>query len=70
MYKETKPPCYQCKNRKVGCHGNCKTYRDWKAERDEFIAENRKRRDIDHKLTDTEIQRHLLIRKKMRRNSK
>ena len=70
MYKERKPPCHQCQKRKVKCHSNCKDYKDWKAERDEFMAENRKRKEIDNKLKDTEIQRHLLIRKKLRRNSK
>ena len=26
-------PCRECKNRKVGCHGTCQLYKEWKEKR-------------------------------------
>ena len=28
-------PCFNCTDRKVGCHSNCKDYKDFKDEREE-----------------------------------
>lgn len=28
-YLPSKCPCYGCEDRKVGCHGQCKKYKDW-----------------------------------------
>ena len=35
-------PCYGCAERKIGCHGNCPRYAEYRAEREETY---RKRRD-------------------------
>ena len=32
-------PCYQCKERKVGCHSTCEKYQN-------FVEENQKRKDL------------------------
>lgn len=29
-----KCPCYQCEERHIGCHSDCRRYLDWKAEND------------------------------------
>lgn len=39
-------PCLDCKDRTVGCHGNCeryKEYREWLAERNETIISEKKK---------------------------
>lgn len=25
-----KAPCFECKNRELGCHSNCEKYKEWK----------------------------------------
>ena len=29
-FEENKNPCYECSERKVGCHCNCEKYKEWK----------------------------------------
>lgn len=41
----TKPPCYGCERRELGCHGRCAEYAAWrkaKDEENEAIARERK----------------------------
>lgn len=39
-------PCKpECPDRKVGCHGNCQRYAEWKAKRAELSAAVRKDRE-------------------------
>lgn len=61
MYKETEPPCFGCTKRHAGCHAKCSGYLDWNEERQKMLEENRKAQDIERKLDDAEIQRHLKI---------
>lgn len=39
-----KGPCKDCERRKLGCHGRCKEYREFKAEREEIL----KRKNAEH----------------------
>ena len=34
-----KPPCYQCQDRKMSCHGSCEKYAEF-AERNSRLREN------------------------------
>lgn len=45
------PPCNKCPDRYIGCHGECKRYREYKSERDKLLTEQHKNsrvnRDIE-----------------------
>lgn len=32
LFRRTKPPCKDCTDRQVGCHGKCEKYIQWKTE--------------------------------------
>lgn len=32
LYRRTTPPCKDCTDRQVGCHGKCEKYIKWKKE--------------------------------------
>lgn len=48
-------PCQECERREIGCHGRCKDYKAWKAERRKINAD----RERDRSAT-PEIARHVL----------
>lgn len=65
-----KNPCYQCSERRVGCHANCERHAEWRAahkkEKDrEYAEKERDRLLIEHVITEKErIRRtHKNIRK-------
>lgn len=35
-------PCQECERREIGCHGRCKGYKAWKAERRKINADREK----------------------------
>lgn len=46
--KKPNPPCKNCEQRAVGCHGNCEEYITFKKEKDAYDTEYRKRiKEID-----------------------
>lgn len=64
MYKETKPPCYQCPKRHPWCHSTCPDYLDWQRERQDMLDERRKMQDIVRQLNETEVNRNRKIKGK------
>ncbi len=38
-------PCRDCGDRKVGCHGTCEKYKEWKVQNDELNKKARKIRE-------------------------
>jgi len=30
VYRNTTPPCVDCSDRSVGCHGSCSKFKEWK----------------------------------------
>lgn len=34
-----KPPCFECRERKAGCHAECKRYKKWSKDRRQKKAE-------------------------------
>ena len=52
MIRLNKPPCKErqdspdCPNRAVGCQATCEKYREFRAERDRILTENRKQDPI------------------------
>jgi hypothetical protein len=50
-----KSGCYQCTDRKVGCHSKCEKYKGWKAEYDAKAAEIRAARDREHEIASVSI---------------
>lgn len=69
MYKETKPPCYGCTKRHVGCHAKCSGYLDWNEERQQRMKEHQKTLEVERNLRDAEIKRHIKI-KQSRKNKR
>lgn len=68
MYNPNKsPPCYKCPKRTSKCHSTCKDYADWKTERDEYLAEQRKQRDITAQLNNAEVERYAKAKKRNNR---
>ena len=55
--------CKDCKNRKQGCHIDCKDYKKFRQERDEFNAKVKSTREKYINLRDYEIQRIEKIKK-------
>ena len=45
-----KPPCKNCKDRDLGCHGKCKAYIKWAKDREEAREKDRCNRVIDFTL--------------------
>lgn len=41
--------CYQCRERKAGCHSTCERYKEWKAKHDERQASIRAQRDEENR---------------------
>ena len=42
--KKREIPCYECKEREVGCHSRCERYKEWRAWKDEAkLAEDKAR---------------------------
>lgn len=39
------PPCKDCPDRHLGCHGTCVKYQEYKTKHEEELAENRQRMD-------------------------
>ena len=37
-------PCYGCEERQAGCHGDCESYKEWKAAHDQQKKEQQKKR--------------------------
>jgi hypothetical protein len=42
--------CYQCPDRKPGCHSVCEKYKEWKAEHDAKQAAIRAKRDMEYEI--------------------
>lgn len=42
--------CYECKDRKVGCHGTCEKYKTWRKEfeKQRDIAKSKERKNYDY----------------------
>lgn len=36
-----KPPCRECQFREVGCHSECESYIQWRAQLDKYITSKR-----------------------------
>jgi hypothetical protein len=34
-------PCYECSDRKIGCHSNCKDYIDFNEKRQKYLAKQK-----------------------------
>lgn len=47
----TKGPCYECEDRVIGCHSNCKKYIQWAEERREVNAKIIREKNIDALIT-------------------
>lgn len=45
-----KPPCKDCKDRKLGCHAKCKAYIKWAREHEAAREKDRTKRIIDFTL--------------------
>ena len=41
-----KNPCHGCKDRQLGCHIVCRSYKDFRAERDKANEERHKRNQL------------------------
>lgn len=49
------PPCSpDCSERSARCHAECRAYLDWRAKSDAMRAEERRRRDAEHGLSEHE----------------
>lgn len=47
------PPCNNCPDRHIGCHGKCKRYREYKLERDRLLAEQHKNSQVNQDIERT-----------------
>ena len=55
LYEETStevkggmtPPCNNCSDRHIGCHGSCERYLAYKSERDRLLAEQHKNSQVN-----------------------
>ena len=57
----TKSPCYECKNRKPGCHSECEEYRKYKEIHDAEVEQIRERKAKENagfrpRMTDKQFQ--------------
>ena len=41
------PPCNNCSDRYIGCHGSCERYIAYKSERDRLLAEQHKNSQVN-----------------------
>lgn len=48
--------CYQCRERKAGCHSTCERYKEWKTKHDARQAEIRAQRDEENRAVSFEIE--------------
>ena len=58
FHREIKPPCKGCSDRRVGCHGDCQKYSEYKAELDGEKTVAKNACVNDHKTSDYEYRRH------------
>lgn len=47
LINNIKPPCYNCSDRAIGCHGNCQAYSSYRAKADEVKAKRAELRRKD-----------------------
>lgn len=47
------PPCSNCPERHIGCHGECKRYREYKLERDRLLNEQHKNSQVNRDIVRT-----------------
>lgn len=45
-----KPPCKDCEDREIGCHGKCEAYMEWAKEHEALRENDRTERVIDFTL--------------------
>ena len=63
-------PCRDCDKRHVRCHGECPDYDDWNADHQAQLAEERKRKALDQKLIEAEMQRNFRTKHNKKRSFK
>ena len=44
-------PCYKCNNRNIGCHGKCKRYAAYHAERQKVLRQQQNQTAADHEVS-------------------
>lgn len=49
LSNEPKSKCYNCPNRKIGCHGTCKDYLEWSRQYQETVKKEKERRLTEYK---------------------
>ena len=47
------PPCKNCSDRRIGCHGSCERYREYKSERDRLLDEQHKNSQVNRDIART-----------------
>lgn len=47
------PPCNNCSDRHIGCHGSCERYLTYKSERDRLLAEQHKNSQVNQDIERT-----------------
>lgn len=64
--ENNKAPCIECTDRHVNCHGDCGSYKAWKADLDQRNASIRKKKikDADFHLFQSEQIRKELAKKR------
>lgn len=62
-----KPPCYlrnPCPDRRPGCHGECKEYKEWKSELDTFNENVKAGKEEERKLMQESLDRQRRAKKR------
>lgn len=62
-----KSPCYECDNRKIGCHSECADYAEWKFYRVTTLEYINKHKDIELGYKYDSIRRMAARRERRRR---
>lgn len=62
------PPCRDCPDRYIGCHGKCPAYLDWRKNRNAELAISRM--DKETYVDDHEFRKRLLAQQRQKDNAK
>lgn len=48
IHTKLKSPCYKCEDRKIGCHGFCEKYKEYRKKYDDLNEKEKKSKMFTH----------------------